>query len=115
MDDATKVNIIAMYFTDATLLWWHHRSIDERRGGTTIRTWEEFHREFKVQFYLEYAKYEARVKLRQLTQQRKVREYVRDFSELMLQISDLGENEAFFSFINGLKPWVKQDLQRRGV
>ncbi|MBA0819204.1 hypothetical protein Gohar_003789 [Gossypium harknessii] len=32
----------------------------------------------------------------------------------MLQISDLSENEAFFSFMDGLKPRVKQELQRRG-
>ena len=53
--------------------------------------------------------------MRRLTQHREVREYVREFSELMLQISDIGENEAFFSFMDGLKPWAKQELQRRGV
>lgn len=46
MHDATKVNFIAMYFTDATLLWWCCRSTDERRGGTVIGTWE-FQSEFK--------------------------------------------------------------------
>lgn len=30
IDDATKVNIAIMYFTNVSLLWWHHRSIDER-------------------------------------------------------------------------------------
>ncbi|MFQ6626975.1 hypothetical protein Gotur_006227 [Gossypium turneri] len=33
----------------------------------------------------------------------------------MLQISDLSEKEAFFSFTDRLKPWAKQELQRRGV
>ncbi|MBA0760205.1 hypothetical protein Gotri_022965 [Gossypium trilobum] len=33
----------------------------------------------------------------------------------MLQISYLSEKEAVFSFTDGLKPWVKQELQRRGV
>ncbi|KAG8503718.1 hypothetical protein CXB51_001706 [Gossypium anomalum] len=33
----------------------------------------------------------------------------------MLQISDLSKKEAFFSFTDGLKPWAKQELQRRGV
>ncbi|MBA0833605.1 hypothetical protein Goarm_006036, partial [Gossypium armourianum] len=36
-----------------------------------------------------YAEKEARAKLRWLTQQGIIREYVKDFSELMLQISDL--------------------------
>ncbi|KAH1082521.1 hypothetical protein J1N35_022282 [Gossypium stocksii] len=33
----------------------------------------------------------------------------------MLQIPDLSENEAFFSFTDGLKSWTKQELQRPGV
>ncbi|MFQ6657181.1 hypothetical protein Gotur_026966, partial [Gossypium turneri] len=68
-----------------------------------------------TQVYPEYAEEEARAKLRRLTQRGTVREYVREFSELMLQISDLSEKEAFFSFTDGLKPWAKQELQRRGV
>ncbi|KAL1074424.1 hypothetical protein V6Z11_D11G288400 [Gossypium hirsutum] len=114
-DDVTKVNTVAMYFTDVALLWWRRRSTDVRRGGTEIGTWKEFQDEFKAQFYPEYAEDEARAKLHQLTQRGTVREYVREFSELMLQISDLSEKEAFFSFTDGLKPWAKQELQRRGV
>ncbi|MFQ6647378.1 hypothetical protein Gotur_021094 [Gossypium turneri] len=33
-DDATKVNTIAMYFTDVALLRWQRRPTDVRRGGT---------------------------------------------------------------------------------
>ncbi|MBA0576086.1 hypothetical protein Golob_025079 [Gossypium lobatum] len=33
----------------------------------------------------------------------------------MLQISYMDEKEALFSFMDGLKPWAKQELQRRGV
>lgn len=33
----------------------------------------------------------------------------------MLQIFDFDENEIFFSFMDELKPWVKQELQHRGV
>ncbi|XP_040942311.1 uncharacterized protein [Gossypium hirsutum] len=68
-----------------------------------------------TKFYPEYAEDEARARLRRLAQQGTVREYVQEFSELMLQISDMGEKEAFFSFMDGLKPWAKQELQRRGV
>lgn len=51
VDDAIKVDTNVMYFTDLAILWWHRRSIDEKRGGTTIITWEEFQKEFKRQFY----------------------------------------------------------------
>ncbi|KAH1072521.1 hypothetical protein J1N35_024849 [Gossypium stocksii] len=51
-----------------------------------------------------FAKDEARAKLRQ---QSIVREYMKEFNELMLQIFDLGENEEFYFLMNGLKPWTK--------
>ncbi|KAK8264107.1 hypothetical protein V6Z12_D12G086400 [Gossypium hirsutum] len=115
MKDATKVPTAAMYLTNVALLWWRRRSTDVRRGGTKTGTWEKFRCEFKAQFYPEYAEDEARVKLRPLAQQGTVREYVPEFNELMLQISDMDKKEAFFSFMDGLKPWAKQELQRRGV
>ena len=102
--DATKVSTASMYLVDIALLWWRRRCDDERHGGAAIETWEAFQVEFRQQFYPEYAKDEARAKLRRLAQHREVKEYVSEFSELMLQISDLGEKEAFFSFMDGLKP-----------
>ncbi|MBA0755863.1 hypothetical protein Gogos_020095 [Gossypium gossypioides] len=59
-----------------------------------------------------YAENEARAKLRRLTQRGPVREYVREFSELMLQISDLSGKEAFFSFTDGLKTWAKSESSK---
>ncbi|KAK5785771.1 hypothetical protein PVK06_040389 [Gossypium arboreum] len=58
-----------------------------------------------------YAEKEARAKLCRLTQQGIVREYVREFSELMFQISDLNEKETFYWFEDGLKIWAKQELR----
>ncbi|KAK5771017.1 hypothetical protein PVK06_047186 [Gossypium arboreum] len=45
---------------------WGIESIDVRHGKTEIRTWEEFQKEFKVKFYLEYVEDEARAKLHRL-------------------------------------------------
>ncbi|OMO74467.1 reverse transcriptase [Corchorus capsularis] len=110
-DEATKVSTASMYLVDIALLWWRRRAA----ATPAIETWEDFKKEFKTQFYPEYAEDDARAKLRRLTQRGEVREYVREFSELMLQISDLDMKEAKFMFLDGLKPWAKQELQRRGV
>ncbi|KAA3488273.1 reverse transcriptase [Gossypium australe] len=66
MDDTSKVNTTAMYFTEVALLWWHRRSTDVRHGGTKIKTWKEFQREFKTKFYLEYVEDKAWEKLHRL-------------------------------------------------
>ncbi|MBA0670774.1 hypothetical protein Goklo_029789, partial [Gossypium klotzschianum] len=50
-----------------------------------------------------------------LTQQGTVRKCVQAFSELMLQISDLSEKEAFYWFEDGLKSWAKHELRRQGI
>ncbi|EOY02880.1 Uncharacterized protein TCM_017282 [Theobroma cacao] len=71
--------------------------------------------ELRKQFYPEYAMDKARGKLCRLVQKGDVREYVWEFSDLALQVGDLGEKEALFTFMDGLKPWGKQELQRRGV
>ncbi|KAG8488057.1 hypothetical protein CXB51_018328 [Gossypium anomalum] len=114
-DDAIKVNTDSIYFTDVALLWWRRRSTDEKCGGNAIGTWEEFQKELRNQFYPQYAEKEARAKLHRLTQQGTVREYVWAFSELMLQISDLSEKEAFYWFEDGLKLWAKHELRRQGI
>ncbi|KAG8472442.1 hypothetical protein CXB51_035290 [Gossypium anomalum] len=90
-DNATKVNTASIYFSDVALLWWRRWSTDEKCGGMTIETWEEFQRELKKQFYPQYTE-----------------------NELMLQISDLNEKEAFYWFEDGLKMWAKQELRRLG-
>ncbi|MBA0818162.1 hypothetical protein Gohar_021483, partial [Gossypium harknessii] len=42
-------------------------------------------------------------------------EYAREFKELMLQVSDVTKKEALLAFQNGLKPWVRQEVEQRGV
>ncbi|MBA0735446.1 hypothetical protein Gogos_019293 [Gossypium gossypioides] len=33
----------------------------------------------------------------------------------MLQVSDVTEKEALLTFQNGLKPWIRQEVEQRGV
>ncbi|XP_050212403.1 uncharacterized protein LOC126663714, partial [Mercurialis annua] len=90
--------------------------IEELEKGTcTINTWDEFKRELKRQFYPENAEEEARAKLRRLQQKGSIRDYVKEFSEVLLEIPDYPDKEALFAFKDGLQNWVKMELQRHGV
>ncbi|MBA0672161.1 hypothetical protein Goklo_025250, partial [Gossypium klotzschianum] len=60
-------------------------------------------------------KEEAQEKLQGITQRGTVGEYVQEFKELMPQASDVTEKEALLAFQNGLKLWVKQKMEQRGV
>ena len=44
-----------------------------------------------------------------------VREFVRGFSTLMLDIRDMSEKDKIFYFLEGLKPWARTELQRQKV
>ncbi|KAK5824749.1 hypothetical protein PVK06_019533 [Gossypium arboreum] len=65
------------------------RITDKRQGE--IGTWEKFQCELKGQFYPEFAEEEAR------------------------EISNVTEREAMLAFQEGLKPWVRQEVEQRGI
>ena len=44
-----------------------------------------------------------------------IREYVKEFSTLMLDIPNMSEEELLFNFIDNLQSWAEQELRRRGV
>lgn len=44
-----------------------------------------------------------------------IHDYVKEFSTLMLQISNMSKKDLFFNCIDGLKPWVAQELKHGSV
>ncbi|GFZ02073.1 hypothetical protein Acr_15g0006820 [Actinidia rufa] len=77
-------------------------------------TWEDFKREIKRQFYPINSEHEARARLRRLSHKSTIRDYVKEFSKLMLEIPDMIEKESLFTFIDRLQSWAKLEVQRQG-
>ncbi|XP_010027163.2 uncharacterized protein LOC104417618 [Eucalyptus grandis] len=88
------------------------RRRSDDRNGDPIMTWAWFVEEFRQTYYPAYATEEVRGELKRLEQKVEVRDYVKRFSKLLLQILSMIETEAFHQFMSGLKPWVKQELKR---
>ncbi|CAN1293434.1 hypothetical protein LINPERPRIM_LOCUS22029 [Linum perenne] len=84
------------------MLWWRRRQGDIAHGTCTIESWGDFKKEIKRQFYPENAEHEARSRPRRLAHKGNIREYVREFSELLLEIPDFSDREALFAFLDGL-------------
>ncbi|XP_039163085.1 uncharacterized protein LOC120290759 [Eucalyptus grandis] len=112
-DDQTRVNTASMYLADSALLWWRRQSDD--RCGNPITTWGGFVEEFRWNYFPAYAEEEAHDELKRLEQKGGVRDYIKRFLELLLQIPSMNEVEAFHQFMGGLKPWTKQELKRYNV
>ena len=68
-----------------------------------------------MQFYPEDVAYLARKSMKCLKHTGSIREYVKEFSMLMLDIPNIAEEELLFNFIDNLQSWVEQELRRRGV
>ncbi|XP_043717547.1 uncharacterized protein LOC122665462 [Telopea speciosissima] len=114
-EEATKVRTATLYLTDTATLWWRRRHADIERGTCTIDTWDEFKKELKKQFYPENAAYLARKSLKRLKHTGSIRDYVKEFSTLMLEVPSMTDEELLFNFMDGLQGWAAQELQRRGV
>ncbi|ESQ29693.1 hypothetical protein EUTSA_v10023881mg [Eutrema salsugineum] len=113
--EGSKIKTATSYLAEMAMLWWRRRHAEIVRGIVRIDTWDKFKRDLKRQFYPENVVYQVRKKLRELHQKGTIRDYVMEFTALLLQIPSTSEDDSVFYFIDGLQPWAKQELQRRGV
>ena len=104
-----------MYLFRDAKVWWRAKYDDLQHRRCTISTWDYLKREIKTQFFPKNVAYLARHQLRQLKQTSTVREYVKKFPSLMLDIKDMSEEDKLFYFLEGLKPWARTKLQRQYV
>ena len=114
-DEAMKVRTATLYLTDNATLWWRRRFMEIEKGTCTIDTWAEFKREIKKQFYPEDAGYIARRKIRHLKHTGSIRDYVKEFSSLMLEAPGMNEKNLLFELMDNLQGWAEQELRGRGV
>ena len=56
-----------------------------------------------------------RARLLRLKQTGSVRDYINEFTAFILEIFDMSSKDSLFYFQDGLKDWVKAELDRRGV
>ncbi|XP_070011261.1 uncharacterized protein [Nicotiana sylvestris] len=115
MDDEAKINTAVLYPLETVMPWWRRKMADMDKGLCTISTWDQFKAEFKRQFFPNNVLYEARLKFRELKQTWSIRNYVKEFTTLMLQIPNLTNDDLLFHFMDGLRNWDKQELQCRQV
>ncbi|KAF2318058.1 hypothetical protein GH714_041390 [Hevea brasiliensis] len=113
--DAGKLKMVPMYLANDANLWWRTKVEQSISGQCSIVTWDDFKKALKAQFYPENVAYNARCKLAELQHIGSIREYVRSFTALMLDIKDMSEADRLFKFQKGLKPWARNELVRRGV
>ncbi|XP_044510183.1 uncharacterized protein LOC123228802 [Mangifera indica] len=114
--EGEQVTITAMYLAGDAKLWWRTRMEDDASAGRPkIESWEVLKRELKEQFLPQNSAWVARETLKKLKHTSSVREYVKEFSSLMLDIKNMSEEDKLFNFVSGLQPWAQAELRRQKV
>ena len=105
-----------MYLLGDAKLWWRTRSRDDATAGRPkIERWEILKKELKDQFLPTNTSWMARESLKKLKQTGSIRDYVKEFSSLILDIKDMSEVNKLFNFMFGLQGWAQTELRRQGV
>ena len=88
---------------------------DAEFGRPQITTWETLKKELKYQFLPTNIAWVAKESLKRLRHTRSVRDYVKEFSSLMLDIKNMSEEDKLFNFMSGLQGWAQTEFRRQGV
>lgn len=113
VQEGDQVTITTMYLVGDAKLWWRTRSEDTVRSK--IETWAMLKKELKEQFLPCNSSWLARESLKRLKHTGSVRDYVKEFSSLMLDIKNMSEEDKLFNFMSGLQNWAQLELRRLGV
>ena len=101
--DSEKVSITNMYLIGDPKLWWCTRvREDSEVGSPQVAKWETLEKELKDQFLLTNARWLAKESLRGMKHKDSVRDYVKEFSSLMLKIRNMSDEDKLFNFISRL-------------
>jgi hypothetical protein len=120
MDDylhATKVGphfaveLVQSYLKGYVATWW--RTVRQEEGKNHGYTWEFFKERLESEFVPRNFDYISRCKLRDLVNatNENLRQYVRAYSELMLEIRHMHELDHVCQFVMGLPTWAKRKLE----
>ncbi|XP_058225127.1 uncharacterized protein LOC131334220 [Rhododendron vialii] len=99
--EADRVTITTMFLMGDAKLWWRTRCEDS--GHLKIEQWDTLKKELKDQFLPCNSSWLARESLKQLKHTGSVRDYVKEFSSLMLDIKNMSEEDKVFNFMSGLQ------------
>ncbi|KAL0361411.1 UNVERIFIED_CONTAM: hypothetical protein Sradi_3825600 [Sesamum radiatum] len=85
-DEARKVSTATMYLTGDAKLWWRTKYAEIQTNQVRLDTWALLREAIREQFFPDNVEYNASRAFRKLEHTGSVRDYVKSFSALMLDI-----------------------------
>jgi hypothetical protein len=106
----SAMELTQSYLKGYAATWW--RTVKQEEGNNHGYTWEFFKERVETEFVPRNSNYISRCKLRDLVNatNENLKEYVRAYSELMLEIWHMHELDRVCQFVMGLPTWAKRKL-----
>jgi hypothetical protein len=108
---SSAVELAQSYLKGYASTWW--RTVGQEEGKTPGYTWEFFKERIESEFIPKNSDYISRCKLRDLVNVNNdnLRQYVRAYSELMLEVKHMHELDRVCHFVMGLPTWARRKLE----
>ncbi len=107
----SAMELARSYLKGYATTWW--RTVRQEEGKNHGYSWEFFKECVETEFVPRNFNYISRCKLRDLVNaiNENLRQYVRAYSELMLEIRHMHELDCVCKFVMGLPTWAKRKLE----
>jgi len=107
----STMELTQSYLKGYAATWW--RTMRQEEGKNHGYAWEFFKERFESEFVPKNSDYISRCKLRDLVNatNKNLRQYVRAYSELMLEVRHMHEMDRVCQFVMGFPTWAKRKLE----
>jgi hypothetical protein len=107
----SAVELAQSYLKGYVATWW--KTVRQEEGKNHGYTWEFFKERVETKFVPRNSDYISRCKLRDLVNatNENLRQYVKVYSELMLEIQHMHELDRVCQFVMGFSTWAKRKLE----
>ncbi|KAF3781173.1 hypothetical protein EJ110_NYTH34457 [Nymphaea thermarum] len=112
VEEDLRIKTTTMLLEGDVVAWWRRKMFDVENGDCMIATFDDFRKQLKGYFMpvdAERQTYRMGVNLRQTGS---LREYVRAYQELMLDVPKMPKKDKLNWFITGLQSWAQADVER---
>jgi len=107
----SAVELVQSYLKGYAATWW--RTVRQEEGKNHGYTWELFEERLESEFVPRNFDYISKCKLRDLVNatNENLKQYVKAYSELMLEVRHMHEMDRVCQFVMGLPTWAKRKLE----
>ena len=113
VDDHKQILLAGTYLTGPAQTWYRAVCSAEAAVGSRVTSWAVFQSELKLNFCPTNTVKLARDRLSRLYQREGLRDYIREFRTITLDIPSMGEDEKLDKFVRGLRTSLRTEVAIR--